>query len=547
MTIAARILAAEKSLAKRCAAPRTVEPGKYAGRPLDYCHEILDVRPWGKQVEILQGLCEPPYRVLGRSSHSVGKTFTLACAVCYWFDTFNPGCVITTAPTARDVRDVLWAEVRRLRQRAGLGGFSGDKSPELYDGPDHYAKGYTAAKGESFQGRHPERLLLVFDEAVGVDALYWETARTMFDGSTGKHGWLCMFNPTDTSSQAYIEEQKVDAKGDPAWKLVEVGSPQHPNIVAQLDGKPAPLPGAVTLGQFQEWLASWADPIESEDASEQDLEWPPKSGKWYRPGPLMDGRALGRWPSASVRGVWSERAWRLASAKRPWTPDQSILPQVGCDPARYGDDYTAMHTRWGGRSLRHERHNGWDTVRTLERLKDLAVWCADQVNTIRPRQAKPVAPEEIPIKIDADGFGASIFDNRGGFNIIPVPASGKPLKPYEFSNRRSELWFVTFRLARAGGLDLSGLPQEHQQRIRQQFFAPTWSPDGGGNHVVEDKAITKQRLGFSPDDADAVNLAYADAMRLPMAEVVEEDDVPRRNQRDEKPQPSRHNLFGRGR
>ena len=70
--------------------------------------------------------------------------------------------------------------------------------------------------------------------------------------------------------------------------------------------------------------------------------------------------------------------------------------------------------------------------------------------------------------------------------------------------------------------------------------------DRNRQHQIEPKPIMKKRLGHSPDDADAMNLAYAEVTALPMAEVVEDDDVPRRNQRDEKPQRSRHNLFGRG-
>jgi hypothetical protein len=106
----------------------------------------------------------------------------------------------------------------------------------------------------------------------------------------------------------------------------------------------------------------------------------------------MEGRALGRYPSQSTYGVWSERAWRLALVPQLRAVDLAVLPQLGCDPARHGDDYTAIHTRWGHKSLRHERHNGWESPRTLERLKDLALWCADHINARRPPQAEPVDP-----------------------------------------------------------------------------------------------------------------------------------------------------------
>jgi len=538
-----QVEAAERALALRDEAQGRVPVGKYAGRPVDYCREVLRVDPWAKQCEAMEAIHQPPYKVLGRSSHSVGKTFVEACLVNYWYDTYNPGCVITTAPTARDVRDLLWAQVRMLRQRAGLGGFAGDKAPELYDHPDHYAKGFTAARGESFQGRHPERMLILFDEATGIDATFWATARTMFQAN-GKHAWVCMFNPTDTSSQAHAEELKVDLLSEPQWRTIHISSLEHPNIHAALDGKPEPFPGAVSLAQFEDWLAAWSDPIDAVDAREADLEWPPGSGKWYRPGPLMEGRALGRYPSSATYGVWSDRAWRLATEIATREPRPSLLPEIGCDVARHGDDYTSMHSRWDHVSLAHERHNGWEYTQTAERLKELADHLAGTINAAREPQRKPVRPEDIPVKVDADAYGWGVMENKGSFNFIAIGASYSARKSL-YPNMRSQLWFNSVDLAKSGNLCLARLPQATQHLLRQQLFSPMWYPTRG-LMTVEEKAITKQRLGCSPDDADAMNLAYCDGQSRPMAEVVDTDDTPRR--RDDRSRDARtgsHGLFGR--
>lgn len=550
MNIALRVAALEREAAKRQNAARTIPPGKYTSDPLRYLRDVLRVELWGKQQEIFLGALRPPYRVLGRSSHSVGKTFVLACLVNYWYDNYDPGCVITTAPTHRDVCDLLWSEIRLLRQRAGLGGFVGDKSPEMRSSPDHYAKGFTASSGESFQGRHPERLLLVFDEATGVDPVFWATARTMFNADGGKHSWVCMFNPTDTSSQAYAEEQKVDVAGNPAWNVVEIGSVEHPNIRAQLDGKPIPYPGAVSLAQFNDWLAAWSDPIDAADAKpETDLEWPPNSGKWYRPGPLMEGRALGRYPSSATYAVWSDRVWRLALVPLLEVPNLAELPQLGCDVALFGDDYTTMHGRWGCKSLLHERHNGWEYGQTAERLMELCAELADLINRHRPPQAKPVRPQQIPVKVGADAYGSQVVlvGQKAGYNFIGVPESGVATRSRDYYNRRSELWFTTMERAKAGRLCLADLPQEHIQRIRQQCFAPRWWPDAAGRQQVELKKHTKDRLGCSPDDADALNMAYAEVEAFPKAETV---DVPapggrRMEERDRRADRNSRGYFGR--
>jgi hypothetical protein len=47
----------------------------------------------------------------------------------------------------------------------------------MMNSPNHWARGFTVSKSESFQGEYHERMMFVFDEAEGVDASYWETAK----------------------------------------------------------------------------------------------------------------------------------------------------------------------------------------------------------------------------------------------------------------------------------------------------------------------------------------------------------------------------------
>jgi phage terminase large subunit len=69
------------------------------------------VEPWERQREILTALALYD-RVSVRSGNGVGKTLCAAWAT-LWFLLTRPGSiVITTAPTAHQVRDLLW---RRLR------------------------------------------------------------------------------------------------------------------------------------------------------------------------------------------------------------------------------------------------------------------------------------------------------------------------------------------------------------------------------------------------------------------------------------------------
>ena len=58
-------------------------------------------------------------------------------------------------------------------------------------------------------------------------------------------------------------------------------------------------------------------------------------------------------------------------------------------------------------------------------------------------------------------------------------------------------------------------------RLRQQLLAPAWEVDSAGRRAVEKKDETKDKIGRSPDDADAFNLAYLEAGELSYGPPVE--------------------------
>lgn len=508
MSLAARV----KRLERLFPPPRPPSPllGKYAGDPAGYTRDVLRMVWWEKQREAAEALLKPPYRVMVKASHKVGKTFLAGGLVNWWYDTWDPGLVMTTAPTDDQVRDLLWKEVRVQRGRRG--GFRGPKMPRLESAPDHWAYGFTTATGESFQGRHAEHMLIVFDEAQGVKPAYWTTAKSMFASRPG-HAWLCIYNPTDTSSQAYQEEQTGD------WHVITMNSFEHPNIAAELSGQAPPFPAAVRLSWVEDRLREWCTVVVEKNAKATDIRWPPvgyddyatnqgKEPVWLRPGPLAEARVLGRWPTQGTYGVWSDGDWAAAEAA---ILDALGCVEIGCDVARFGDDWTAIHVRRGGVSLHHEAFNGWNTSETSGRLKELA------------REYGPLCnedPKAIPIKIDDDGVGGGVVDQGDDYCFIPVSAASTASNPNDYPNRRSELWFVTAERARAGLLSLAQLPREVRRRLKQQAVAPKWKLNWAGQRVVDPKEKTKDELGRSPDDMDAMNLAYLEAGQFLTPEAV---------------------------
>lgn len=465
---------------------------QYQDDPVGYARDVLRVNWWGKQKEVAEKLLIPPYKVLVKASHSVGKTHLGGGLVNWWFDSFVNSITLTTAPSDRQVKDLLWKEVRT--QRRGRGGFPGPKMPRLEHAHNYFAHGFTAKDANAFQGHHAERMLFVFDEAVGIDSMFWESAQGMFGGED--HAWLAIFNPTDTSSQAYAEELSGN------WHTVSISMLEHPNILAEHQGLRAPYPAAIRYNRVNDLVKEWCTSIPASDRKATDIEWPPESGQWMRPGPLAESRMLGRWPSQATYNVWSDAAWERAEKEtQEERPEDRI--EIGCDVARFGDDFTEIHVRRGPVSLWHESHNGWSTTQTAGQLKRLAqLW---------GEHAKQAA-HEIRVKVDDDGVGGGVTDQRGEYTFLPISAASRAFEQEKYPNRRSELWFDVASRADKGRLDLTRIPEGIRRELRRQAMAPTWRPDSSGRRVVEGKEQTKKRIKRSPDGMDAMNLAYAPVM-----------------------------------
>lgn len=472
---------------------------KYRLDPCGYARDVLKVEWTDKQCEIAEALIRPPYRVLVKASHSVGKSMLAGGLVNWRYDCFRPGVTLTTAPTARQVRDVLWKEVRR--QRSGRGGFPGPKIPRLEDAEDHFAHGFTARDATSFQGQHELDIFLIFDESVGVSPEFWEAAETMCQGHT--YAWLAIHNPTDTTSQAYREEDTGK------WHVIDMPAPDHPNIAAELSGAEPPYPSAIRLGWLEDKLRQWCEPVNS-DVLATDLEWPPGTGQYLRPGPLAQARLLARWPTQTV-GVWSDMLWSMIDTAE-LEPTIDHIPEIGCDVARFGDDFTSIHARCGPSSVSHETGNGWDTSETVGRVvrlaRKLAQWQTERLSV----HAEPFRAEQIPIKVDDDGVGGGVVDQLRSkkMRVVPVNSGCRARDEMGYPNVRSELWFNTQELARAGMLSIAVLDDDTRRKLKQQALSVRWKVDHAGRRVVETKDDLKKadRLGRSPDDMDSFNLAY---------------------------------------
>ena len=81
---------------------------------------MLSVSLWEKQEEVLAALPDNQ-RVAVKSGNGLGKGFSAAVAVLWYLHCHDPAIVLSTAPTFRQVRHILWRQIRRLyRSNRGI-------------------------------------------------------------------------------------------------------------------------------------------------------------------------------------------------------------------------------------------------------------------------------------------------------------------------------------------------------------------------------------------------------------------------------------------
>lgn len=85
----------------------------------------------------------------------------------------------------------------------------------------------------------------------------------------------------------------------------------------------------------------------------------------------------------------------------------------------------------------------------------------------------------------------------------------RAVRPDEYYNRGSEIWFTLADRARTGRLDLGALSGEAFRILSADLRARRYKIQSDKTLRVESKEEVKKRLGRSPDDADACVLAFA--------------------------------------
>lgn len=194
----------------------------------------------------------------------------------------------------------------------------------------------------------------------------------------------------------------------------------------------------------------------------------------------------------------------LVVAARKRTCDESGPLVIGFDPARFGDDGSAMAYRRGRRVLKVDRRYKLTTM-------EAAGWAKRVIDTDKPAR----------MFIDVGGLGVGIYDRlvEMGYGEIvrPVNFGAAPLEPPKLgpngkeigggpSNRRAEIWMASRDwLAAEGGADIPD-----SDSLQADACGPSYKYDSNSRVVLEKKEAMRARGVPSPDEWDAVALTFAE-------------------------------------
>jgi len=166
---------------------------------------------------------------------------------------------------------------------------------------------------------------------------------------------------------------------------------------------------------------------------------------------------------------------------------------IGVDPARFGDDRTAIIRRRGRAAYDLETH---------EQLSVTEV--AGLVGSI----IKDENPDQVAI--DVGGLGAGVYDilvSRGFGEIVKAVNFGSAAHdPTLYLNRRAEMWW-TMRNWLAGELDVM-IPD--LDALHTDLCAPQYKYNPQSRRQLESKDEIKKRGFRSTDCADALALTFAE-------------------------------------
>lgn len=460
----------------------TREKVDYAGDPERWVSERARMHIWSKQREVLESVRDHR-RTVVRACHSAGKSHIASTAACWWLDSHPPGeaFVLSTAPTAPQVRAILWRGINRIHASAGLPGRcnqtewimpTGDGSEELVGigrKPSEHSEG-------AFQGIHARFVLVILDESQGVPRNLWDATESIASNANARI--LAIGNP-DVTTGPFVEA----CNSPELWNEIHIGYKHTPAATGEQ------VPEVVADGLIsQEW------------ARDRAIAWGEDSA-------LYQSKVLGEFPTGDIdpwRVISEEDAAKCRYIDPAYEDDPDAVRIGGIDVGG-GGDRTVIVERVGSAVKRIESFADRDPMRTVGKL----------VHLIEEWNLSKVRIDVVGIGWGVAGRLREVLKERGSrCKMQTVNFAGKSSQPKRFLNIRAEAWWNGRELSRTQAWSLAGLGEDAIAELTMPRYEVV---DSSGKVKIEPKDDIRERLGRSPDIADALLLAFYDSQGNPEA------------------------------
>lgn len=159
----------------------------------------------------------------------------------------------------------------------------------------------------------------------------------------------------------------------------------------------------------------------------------------------------------------------------------------GIDVARFGSDASVIFKRRGLVAFEPIVIRKFDNMALADRI------------AVEMAKEKPEA-----VFIDS-GAGQGVIDRlrQMRFDVVEVPFGAQAIDKEQFANRRMEMWWHMAQWIKQG----SAIPPD--PILQEDLGAPTYGYTPKGPKILEAKDKLKERIGRSPDLADALALTFA--------------------------------------
>lgn len=458
---------------------------------------------WSKQREILYALRDHR-KVAVKSCHASGKTF-IAGGVALYLAMVYYALGVTTAPTGRQVKDLLWQEIAYLYNganqwqwqngRPGLGGRLLTTKLDL--GDKWFVEGFsTDSKEANIPGFHEENIFAIVDEAGGCDNNTFDLLETIL---TSQNSWVLLIGqPLDRRSRFRDCFQPGSDYYCITIRDKDIPNVRHKRLIWPKLLKP-----------------TWPDEIRK---------------KFGKDSPFVKSRVDAEFPEDTTEGLI---AFSMIEAALQRELPEDEVKTMGGDIARLGGDRIVV-------SRRHE--SGRCRIDINEDRKRLT-WTTGRIIALQKGYARHLKDSEgneivkyPTTNIDDIGVGGGVTDlliQEGlpcnGINVAESAPDDEMeidgLGRVRFQNKRV---FYAWKLRQ---VFVDGVIDIDDEELAEEltYFHIEWKSKGIMGLIEKDKikrGFTKQDgtkvrgLGRSPDKAESLILAWSEDQPKAEAELM---------------------------